>query len=41
VVEKVIDWYRGCGREVRIGTIVEEMGIEKFRGLVLGEALAV
>jgi len=38
VVEKVIDWYRGCGREVRIGTIVEEMGIEKFRSLVLGEA---
>jgi len=37
VVEKVIDWYRGCGREVRIGTIVEEMGIEKFRSQVLGE----
>jgi len=37
VVEKIIDWYRGCGREVRIGTIVEEMGIEKFRSTVLGE----
>jgi NAD(P)H-nitrite reductase large subunit len=43
VVEKIIDWYRTCGREVRIGTIVEEMGIEAFRALVLGEpeALAV
>jgi len=41
VVEKVIDWYRGCGREVRIGVIVEEMGIEKFRAEVLGEVQAV
>jgi len=38
VVEKVIDWYRGCGREVRIGNIVEEMGIEKFRAEVLGQS---
>lgn len=37
VVEKIIDWYRGCGREVRIGAIVEELGIEKFRSAVLGE----
>jgi len=35
VVDKVINWYRGCGREVRIGTIVEEMGIEQFRSVVL------
>jgi NAD(P)H-nitrite reductase large subunit len=35
VVEKIIDWYRNCGREVRIGTIVEEMGIEQFRAQVL------
>ena len=43
VVDKIINWYRNCGREVRIGTIVEEMGIEAFRALVLGEpeALAV
>lgn len=40
VVEKVIDWYRGCGREVRIGAIVEEMGIEQFRSVVLGEQTA-
>ena len=31
VVEKIINWYRGCGREVRIGALVEEMGIEQFR----------
>ncbi len=37
VVEKVLAWYRGCGREVRIGAIVEEMGIDKFRELVLAE----
>lgn len=37
VVEKILDWYRGCGREVRIGAIVEEMGIERFRSVVLGE----
>ena len=41
VVDSIIDWYRGCGREVRIGTIVEEMGIEAFRTVVLGETEAV
>ena len=40
VVEKIIGWYRNCGREVRIGAIVEEMGIEKFRSVVLGETEA-
>lgn len=37
VVERIISWYRGCGREVRIGAIVEEMGIDEFRSVVLGE----
>lgn len=37
VVEQVIAWYRQSGREVRIGTIVEEMGIERFRAAVLGK----
>jgi NAD(P)H-nitrite reductase large subunit len=37
VVGKIVDWYRGCGREVRLGTIVEEMGIGPFRTAVLGE----
>ena len=37
VVDRIIDWYRGCGREVRLGTLVEEMGIEQFRAVVLGE----
>jgi len=43
VVDRIIDWYRGCGREVRLGALVEEMGIEQFRAVVLGEpeALAV
>jgi NAD(P)H-nitrite reductase large subunit len=35
VVEKVIDWYRNSGREVRLGTLVEELGIERFRAEVL------
>lgn len=35
VVDKVINWYLNCGREVRIGTLVAEMGIEQFRAVVL------
>ena len=35
VVDRIISWYRNCGREVRIGTLVEEMGIEQFRATVL------
>jgi len=37
VVDKIINWYRNSGREVRIGTLVEEMGIEQFRVAVLGQ----
>ena len=36
LVEKVIDYYRNCGRELRLGRLVEEMGIEAFRELILG-----
>ena len=35
VVDRIIEWYRNCGREVRLGTLVEEMGIEQFRAAVL------
>lgn len=35
VVDKILDWYRNCGREVRLSTIVAEMGIEEFRDAVL------
>jgi NAD(P)H-nitrite reductase large subunit len=35
VVERIINWYRNCGREVRLGALVEEMGIEQFRATVL------
>jgi NAD(P)H-nitrite reductase large subunit len=35
IVERVINWYRDCGREVRLGRIVEELGIERFREEVL------
>lgn len=43
VVERIINWYRNCGREVRLGTLVEELGIEQFRAIVMGkpEAAAV
>lgn len=37
VIDRIIDWYRSSGREVRIGTLVEEMGIEQFRVKVLGQ----
>ncbi len=36
IVEKVITYYKNSGREVRIGKLVEEMGIERFRDEVLG-----
>ncbi|MCM2358707.1 MAG: NAD(P)/FAD-dependent oxidoreductase [Geobacteraceae bacterium] len=36
IVEKIIDWYRSSGREVRLGRLVEELGIDKFREEVLG-----
>jgi NAD(P)H-nitrite reductase large subunit len=36
VVDRVVSWYRGCGREVRLGRLIEEMGIDAFRQQVLG-----
>ena len=36
VVDRIIAWYRNCGREVRIGRLVEELGIDRFRKEVLG-----
>jgi NAD(P)H-nitrite reductase large subunit len=36
VVDRIITWYRNSGREVRLGMLVEEMGIERFREEVLG-----
>ena len=41
VVDRIIEWYRNCGREVRLGTLVEEMGIEQFRTVVLEQPEAV
>jgi len=40
VVDRIIEWYRNCGREVRLGTLVEEMGIEQFRAVVLEQPAA-
>jgi NAD(P)H-nitrite reductase large subunit len=36
IVDKIITWYRNSGREVRLGKLVEEMGIEVFREKILG-----
>ena len=36
IVGRIINWYRNCGRELRLGRIVEELGIERFREEVLG-----
>lgn len=38
VVEKIIAYYRGYPKKERIGRIVEEIGIERFREEVLGKA---
>jgi NAD(P)H-nitrite reductase large subunit len=35
IVDRLIRWYRDSGREVRLGRIVEEMGIDRFREEVL------
>ena len=40
VVAKIVDWYRNAGREVRIGKLVAEMGIERFRNEILGDSAA-
>jgi NAD(P)H-nitrite reductase large subunit len=37
IVARVIDYYRASGTEMRLGRLVEEMGIEGFRAAVLGE----
>lgn len=39
VIDKIITWYLNSGREVRIGHLVEELGIEKFREEVLGRSI--
>jgi NAD(P)H-nitrite reductase large subunit len=36
IVDRIVNWYRNSGREVRIGKIIQEIGIEKFREEVLG-----
>ena len=36
VVDAIITWYRNSGREVRLGKLVGEMGIEAFREKILG-----
>jgi len=36
IVDKIVTWYQNSGREVRLGRLVEEMGVEKFRQEVLG-----
>jgi NAD(P)H-nitrite reductase large subunit len=36
VVDRIVSWYRNSGRELRIGRLVEEMGIDAFRQQILG-----
>lgn len=38
IVAKVIAWYQASGREVRIGRLIEELGIERFRDEILGKS---
>jgi NAD(P)H-nitrite reductase large subunit len=37
ILSRIIDYYRASGTEMRIGRLVEEMGIEAFRTAVLEE----
>jgi len=36
IIDKIITWYRNSGREMRLGRLVEEMGIDTFREEILG-----
>lgn len=40
IVARVVDYYRDSGCEMRIGKIVEDMGIDVFRQEVLGDLVA-
>ncbi|NVN90621.1 MAG: NAD(P)/FAD-dependent oxidoreductase [Desulfuromonadales bacterium] len=35
IIDKIVTWYRNSGREVRLGKLVEEMGIDNFREEIL------
>ncbi|MFZ2948387.1 MAG: NAD(P)/FAD-dependent oxidoreductase [Desulfuromonadaceae bacterium] len=37
VIDRIISWYCNSGREVRLGTLIEEMGIEQFRAVILNQ----
>jgi len=36
VIDRIVTWYRSSGREIRLGKIIQKLGIEKFREEVLG-----
>jgi NAD(P)H-nitrite reductase large subunit len=36
IVKRIVTWYRNSGRELRLGHLVEEMGIDAFRQQILG-----
>lgn len=36
IVDRIVTWYRNSGRELRLGRLVEEMGIDAFRRELLG-----
>lgn len=36
VVDRIVTWYRNSGREVRLGKIIQELGIDTFRNEVFG-----
>src|SRR5512133_118801 len=40
VMAGIINWYRQCGREVRLGTRVEDMGIAQFRAVIVNQVEA-
>ena len=37
IVAKIVDFYKAYPKKVRIGRIIEEIGIDRFREVVLGD----
>lgn len=40
VIDRIVTWYRNSGKEVRLGKIIQQMGIDSFREEVLGAEAA-
>lgn len=39
IIAKIIDWYKNSGSEQRLGRIIEQIGIDRFRDLIIGNGI--